>query len=271
MWPDPPCRWCIAAVVALVRAQRADFRRQTRVDRRPAGAAHSHDRPLTRQLAKCQSRHFSTIPMPKRSIDDDDGARKCQATEYNVLSLPAELIEMIALAGGPTEYRSVAATCRRTRQLLMSKPSQERAKQAFVQPVSIPCSDGRSMTTKRLPNGDNHGTSETRDSTGKLESRQQFHDGWLHGLSERWYADGTLKEVTSYCRGKIHGKRETWHPNGVRSELSYYRHGEWTCQRKEWDANGMLIRETPQPSQNHIPSAFDGFLRKRSIPKTNHN
>lgn len=216
--------------------------------------------------------------MSKRKADDDDAARKRLREEPAILTLPAEIIETIALAAGPREYRALAATCSRTRRLMTQDAArQERAKQQFSHIRRIlDKAFAIYSTAYYLPNVVKHGVETLHDRAGHMLARIHWVDGKKHGLEERWSKSGILTSLFNNCHGKRHGVTQyvafgdTWTRNyhadrlhglsrcetsdGITKCIENYKHGVEHGEHTTFSPAGM-----PVHTKHYIDGKRDGL------------
>jgi len=180
------------------------------------------------------------LPMSKRAADDDTDARKRVALESHLVAMPAEIIELIALAAGPSEYRALAATCTRMRRLLTQDAGrQERAKTQFSKEVVSYFNSGV-LTYHQLPNGARHGIAQTVLSPYGETVISTYVDDKPHGPCFTRNKDGVVITSVNYVRGKKQGKEEFRFDNGQRSRERHYRDGIMHGITRRWHENGRI-------------------------------
>ena len=181
--------------------------------------------------------------MSKRPADEDASPRKCATLDQQLVTLPAELIEMIARVSGPSGFRNLAATCRRARQVLtLDAARQERAKDQFSKLDVRVCHLTKEVTTcMRLPNGGIHGMVSCHSTvTGNLIGIAHWIDGRQHGIKERWHESGERSSRREYSNGLMNGVEEIWNNDGVLVAYTPYKMGERFGFAFRWHNDGSL-------------------------------
>jgi hypothetical protein len=91
------------------------------------------------------------------------------------------------------------------------------------------------------------GTSEARDSQGRLLRSINYHDGLDEGETRTYYYESQKPKERYQCkRGGRHGRFTSWHENGQVSGEALYQYNICVF-RKAWNETGEVIEEFALP------------------------
>ena len=173
----------------------------------------------------------------KRASEAHSPPAKC-AAPLLFEQLPADVVHLIALAGGPEAHDALAATCKRVHQALRAPHRLKQAAQVFLHTSEFIFRDGGRRRTQSLASGLQHGEETMTNSSGSVIRRSQWRFGKKHGTDECWNDAGARTHLAYWVDGKQHGTAEWWNAAGNRVYLAHWVNGKLQDTIEHWNAAG---------------------------------